>query len=154
MCACVGALLCVCGYKYVYTCVGFYRVCVHLIGDLGWEGGSRVWRGVEPQESDLCPSSHSSIPQPGVRLSALSIILALCGIPRIPRPPLLRPRCDAAVSHLVQSRIRRRRVAFDFRAVNRSFCSACAVEDKYNVMCCCYFKTFFFCNQQPNRITI
>ncbi len=61
---------------------------------------------MEPQESDLCPSSRSSIARPGVRLSALSIILALCGIPRIPIPPLLRPRCDTAVSHLVQDQIR------------------------------------------------
>lgn len=117
----------VCSWVHAYL-----PVCVHLIGELG--GWVRVWHGLEPQESDLCPSSHSSIPRPGVRLSALSIILALCGIPRIPRPPLLRPRCDAAVSHLVQDQIRGHRAwqqciwLQDSLAVNKSFCSGCAVE--------------------------
>lgn len=63
----------------------YVKVCLSLIEELS-VGGLRC--NTELQESDLYPSSCSSIPWPGVRLSALSIILALCGIPRIPRPTM------------------------------------------------------------------
>ena len=129
----------ICGEAEGFTECVHACVCVHLIGELG--GWVRVWHGVEPQESDLCPSSHSSIHRPGVRLSALSIILALCGIPRIPRPPLLRPRCDAAVSHLVQDQIRGHGAwqqciwLWGALAVNRSFCSALRCWRKQRIGC-------------------
>lgn len=76
-----------------------------FLNALNWEAGGGG-SGCDGERSHrrliyVLPATHRS-PRPGVRLSALSIILALCGIPRIPRPPLLRRRYDAAASHLVQ----------------------------------------------------
>lgn len=67
MCKCEGML---------YS--AFTGVYVHVSITQENGGGS-----AEPQGSDLCPPGFSLILWPGVRLSALSIISALCGIPRI-----------------------------------------------------------------------
>lgn len=138
LCAKAGSLPIYVRRRAVYrvcVLVSVCALCVCLIGGAGWVGGL----GCDMEWSHrsliyVLPTTHRSPPRPGVRLSALSIILALCGIPRIPRPPLLRPRCDAAVSHLVQDQIRghsacQRRIWLqDSLAVNRSFCSGGAVE--------------------------
>lgn len=73
--------------RVLYTGV-YVRVCVcnRGVGGAGW--------GVGPQGSDLCPPGSSLIHRPGVRRTAVSIIPALCGIPRIPRSSVC--RCGAA----------------------------------------------------------